>query len=41
MSWRYREPMESDYDTYEEYLAALDNYESAFSDYEESLKDRR
>ena len=33
MKFRYKEPRRSDYDTEEEYLEALDLYESALDDY--------
>lgn len=33
MSWRYREPVRSDFDTDEEYEAELATYESALDDY--------
>lgn len=33
MSWRYREPIRSDFDTDEEYEAELATYESALDDY--------
>jgi hypothetical protein len=33
MSWKYRPPLRSDYDTEEEYQEALDNYYRAQDDY--------
>lgn len=36
MSWRDREPRESDFDTMEEYYEALDCYYAALDDHAES-----
>lgn len=33
MSWRYKEPQRSDFDTDEEYEEAFDAYENALDDY--------
>lgn len=42
MAFRYREPLRSDYDTDEEYEAAIEAYESAMDDYcERYLEERR
>lgn len=38
MRWRYREPVETDFENYEDYLKALEDYDYAFScaeDYED------
>ena len=41
MSWRYREPQRSHYDTEEEYEEACDNYWEAVDNYCDSLDDDR
>lgn len=40
MSWKYREPLRSDYDTDEEYEDALALYDAALADYAERCKER-
>lgn len=41
MSWRYREPIRSDYDTQEEYESALSAYEDALDSYCEEYIERK
>jgi predicted AlkP superfamily phosphohydrolase/phosphomutase len=41
MSWRYREPQRSHYDTEEEYEEACDAYWEAVDSYCDSLEDER
>lgn len=41
MSWRYSPPIESDYETYEEFVKAMDAYEYALDNYCEEAEARR
>lgn len=36
MSWKYKAPLRMDYDSDEEYEAALEIYDTAYDDYAES-----
>lgn len=41
MSWRHTEPCRSDFDSDEDYEAALDNYDSALDDYVDAYLESR
>lgn len=41
MSWRYLPPQECDYDTYEEFVKAMDAYEYALDCYCDEMEERR
>lgn len=41
MSWRFLPPQECDYDTYEEFVKAMDAYEYALDNYCEEAEARR
>lgn len=41
MSWKYREPLRSDYDSDEDYEDARDRYDSACDDYIERYREKR
>lgn len=41
MSWKFREPKRSDYDTDEEYEEAYDSYDIALTEYVERSRERR
>lgn len=41
MSWKYREPQRSDYDSEEDYSAAMDAYETMADLYAEEYLERK